>query len=115
MEQNFIKDISKYKIHKFERQDGELPVQAYLGTIYAKSAAGTVIEFYSYYDPDFKPDEYIYVERGYCQKIINATFHNLVRKDKIFFKKWDDFTMYCTDEFHRVLRYLVAEGFTLYV
>lgn len=91
----------------------EYPVEAFFGTIFARSSAGTLIEFYSYYDSDYKPDAYIFVERGYPQKIIQATFHVLKRLDKIFFKSWEDFTMYDTENFHRVLRYLIKNGFEL--
>lgn len=93
----------------------ELPTQAFLGTVFLRSPLGTLVEFYSYIHPDFKTDDLVYLDRGWDQKIIRATFHVLARADKIHFRKWDDFTIYDTDTFHRLLNRLSQNGFRIYL
>lgn len=115
---NFVEslqfDIANYKYSPILIESVDLPVDAFLGTLVLKSPLGTVLECYSYIDPDYKPDKYIYVERGYSQKIIQVEFKQLARQDKIYFKSWNDFTIFDTEIFHTFVSRLLQNGFKLF-
>ncbi len=83
------------------------------GMFHIKSKLGTFITCYSYYDFDFKPDKYIFQNKGWIQKIINIEFKILHRKDKIYFNLWEDFTLYSTNDFHQFLTKLQKYGFEI--
>lgn len=114
--QDLLRDIAAHaaldgsKLKPIKYEETNLPVEAYWGTLYLRSEAGTLLEFYSYFDPDFKTIPHY---PGWNQKIIQTRFHKLERVDKIYFKKFEDFEMYDTEIFHRLLSFLHKNGFTL--
>ena len=94
----------------------DLPIEAYLGTVYMKSKLGSLLEFTSYWEHDYRPPEYIFMQQKYhVMKIIDVAFHHLARPDKAYFTRWKGFEMYCIDEFHSLLRYLKRCDFQLYI
>lgn len=90
----------------------EFPLQAWMGTVWARSESGSVIEFYNYIDPAYVHGpmymtEDVHITHGY--------FHSLARSDRAFFSRWKDFSLYDTESFHTLLHSLVKAGFTILI
>lgn len=90
----------------------ELPIEAYLGTIFLESKYGTLIKCYSYIDPDFKLG-YEYYNKGLHQQIILVEFKNLHRRDKAFLQHWSDFTFYDLESYHNWISNLLKYDFII--
>jgi hypothetical protein len=78
--------------------------------MWMRSAAGTVIEFYNYIDPAYVYEPMYEVENLH---LTQGYFHSLARSDRTFFKKWEDFTLYDTNSFHRFVEGLLKAGFQI--
>ena len=103
------------KLHQWKPAAGfqtsdELPIEASMGTIWMRSPAGSVIEFYSYIDPAYLHDPMYEIEET---QLIQVSFHMLARSDRAFLKRWDDFTLYDLDMYHRLIASLQRAGFVI--
>lgn len=92
-------------------RDEELPLQAHMGTVWMRSAAGSAIEFYSWRDANYCHGP-MYEAEDVAQT--HATVHTLARTDRAYLKTWEDFTLYDLDMFHTLVWSLLRAGFTLW-
>lgn len=90
----------------------DIPIQSILGTVRMCSSSGSIVDFYSWIDPEYCHGPLYNREEVHMTNVI---FHKLSRQDKAFFRKWDDFTLYDISQFHKLICELRRAGFVLKV
>jgi hypothetical protein len=88
----------------------ELPIEATLGTMWMQSDSGSVIEFYTWIDPVYCHGPMYETEEVHMTQV---TFHTLAKYDRAFLKRWEDFTLYDLEMYHRLIATLQRAGFRI--
>ncbi len=86
----------------------DLPIAAELGTIFLYSELGTVIRCDSVYSSKHP------MRHPASQKIIDITFTHLIRLDRMFLNRWDDFVFFDTEQFHAWIWRLRSRNFRIF-
>lgn len=107
-----IRSIKEISDRVTEYTNGDIPTQAYFGTIWlSNSDTGTLVKCYNYINVDYK----IHPMATSCsQRIICIWIHILHSMDRIYFPN-GDCEMTDQDAFHKIIEDVRKDGFKIFI